>query len=189
MDRSLRHRTDAELLAVAETNREAFAELYRRHEALVVGYLARRSRDPELAADLAAETFVVALAKASRYRDEHGSAAGWLLGIAQNCCWRRCAAGAPKTVRAAGWGVAPLALDDEALERVDALADAGPGSALLAALETLPAEQRDAIRAHVLNDAPYDELAQRLGTQPATVRQRVHRGLARMRTTLEGNGP
>jgi RNA polymerase sigma factor (sigma-70 family) len=57
---------------------------------------------------------------------------------------------------------------------------------MLRALAALPAGQREAIRAHVLDEQPYSELAGRLGVPEATVRQRVSRGLARLRTTLEG---
>jgi DNA-directed RNA polymerase specialized sigma24 family protein len=46
---------DAELVVLAHEEPGAFGELYRRHETLVLGYLARRTRDPEMAADLGAE--------------------------------------------------------------------------------------------------------------------------------------
>lgn len=69
---------------------------------------------------------------------------------------------------------------------MEALADAqDPANALLAALEALPATQREAVRAHVLHDLSYQELAHRLGVPAATVRQRVSRGLTRIRTRLQ----
>jgi RNA polymerase sigma factor (sigma-70 family) len=77
---------------------------------------------------------------------------------------------------------------DASLERVEALIDAAdPTNPLLAALAALPETQREAVRAHVLDEQPYAELAQRLGIPEATVRQRVSRGLARLRTILEGS--
>src|ERR671928_142087 len=51
-------RTDEDLL-VANTP-EAFGEFYDRHARTVLGYFARRTRDPEVAADLTAETFASA---------------------------------------------------------------------------------------------------------------------------------
>jgi RNA polymerase sigma factor (sigma-70 family) len=59
----------------------------------------------------------------------------------------------------------------------------------LMALDELPEAQREAIRAHVLDEEPYADLASRLGVSEATVRQRVSRGLGRLRTTLEGRRP
>jgi RNA polymerase sigma factor (sigma-70 family) len=87
-------------------------------------------------------------------------------------------------------GVERVALSDGSAERVEALIDAqDPANPLLRALDALPPGQRDAVRAHVLEEQPYSELAGRLGVPEATVRQRVSRGLARLRTTLEGRQP
>jgi RNA polymerase sigma factor (sigma-70 family) len=80
-----------------------------------------------------------------------------------------------------------VAIGDESLERVEALIDAaGESPRLREALSALPAAQRDAIYAHVLQERPYPDVASELGVTEPTVRQRVSRGLARMRTTLEG---
>jgi hypothetical protein len=49
--------TDEALLLAARTDTDAFTQFYRRHAGTVLGYLVRRTRDPELGADLTAETF------------------------------------------------------------------------------------------------------------------------------------
>src|SRR5215218_2646367 len=59
----------------------SFELLNRRHAEPLLGYFARRTADPELAADLCAETFAAALASRRRYRPERGAAAAWLYGI------------------------------------------------------------------------------------------------------------
>jgi hypothetical protein len=70
--------TDGELLRlVAGGDRAAFSTLYVRHETIVAGYLVRRTRDPELAADLTAETFAAAILGAGGFRDEGQSATSW----------------------------------------------------------------------------------------------------------------
>ena len=51
--------------------------------------------------------------------------------------------------------------------------------AATARLAELPADQREAVAAHVLHDRGYRELATALNTSEAVVRQRVSRGLAR----------
>src|SRR5919202_1473860 len=58
-----------------------FELFYVRHVDPLLGFFMRRTRDPELAADLTAETFAAALASRRRFRPEAGSAAGWLYGI------------------------------------------------------------------------------------------------------------
>ena len=73
-------KTDEELL-VADTP-EAFAEFYRRHARTVLGYFARRTHDPEAAADLTAETFASALVARRRFQPADTPAIGWLYMIA-----------------------------------------------------------------------------------------------------------
>jgi hypothetical protein len=43
--------TDEALLLAARTDAQAFTQFYRRHAAMVLGYLVRRTRDPELGRD------------------------------------------------------------------------------------------------------------------------------------------
>jgi RNA polymerase sigma factor (sigma-70 family) len=68
------------------------------------------------------------------------------------------------------------------LRRVETLV-AG-GAWLSEVLAGLPADQRDAIRARVLDDRDYDEIASELETSSLVIRQRVSRGLARLRRQL-----
>lgn len=179
--------TDAQLLRRTARDPEAFAELYRRHETIVVGYLVRRTRDPELAADLASETFATALLRANRFRDEEPSAVGWLLGIARHALLHTWERGRTERRALDRLGLERLDLSDESLVRVDALTDdSDPNNALLVALDELPEDQRHAIRSRVLEERSYEELATELGVPAATVRQRVSRGVTRMRTTLTG---
>ena len=78
-----------------------------------------------------------------------------------------------------------LSISDASLERVEAFIDAEhPDNPLLALLAALPPEQRDAVRAHVLEERPYRELADELKVGPATLRQRVSRGLAHLRDAI-----
>jgi DNA-directed RNA polymerase specialized sigma24 family protein len=56
-------KTDRQLLEEARGGRgEMFEIVYRRHHAVVLAFLARRVQQPELAADLMAETFASLLA-------------------------------------------------------------------------------------------------------------------------------
>src|SRR3954463_16800174 len=72
--------SDEELLTSRELG--SFAVFYRAHVEELLGFFCRRTRDPELAADLTAETFAAALAGRRRYRPEAPPAGGWLYGIA-----------------------------------------------------------------------------------------------------------
>ena len=72
--------SDSELLSATDTR--SFELFYRRNFEAILGFFARRTRDPELAADLTAETFAAALTARRRYRPGQGHADSWLFSIA-----------------------------------------------------------------------------------------------------------
>lgn len=74
-------RTDEELLIAAPQDVEAFATFYRRHEREVLAFFQRRTHDPEMAADLTAETFAAALLAAPRFRRASAPPVAWLFGL------------------------------------------------------------------------------------------------------------
>src|ERR1700722_4497031 len=77
-------RSDAELLTAAVQDADAFAVFYRRHVRSVLGVLARRLGDAELAADVTAEVFAAALRGCGSYDAARGPADRWLFGIVGN---------------------------------------------------------------------------------------------------------
>jgi DNA-directed RNA polymerase specialized sigma24 family protein len=87
-----------------------------------------------------------------------------------------------ETFAAAVGALEPIVLDDEALARVDELA---AGADLEAALAALPAAEREAIEGRVVGERGYAELADELRCSEAVVRQRVSRGLRRLRSAME----
>ena len=181
-------RSDDELLlATATGDAEAFAVFYRRHVGEVLGYLARWTGSYELAADLTGEAFAGALLGCRRYRPGGAPALAWLLGIAHNKLRESARHGRIAQRARERLGIPPLALDDEGLLRVEELASAG--DLALKLLERLPAAQRQAVRARVLEERPYDELAAELECSEQVVRQHVSRGLKRLRTQCPRPSP
>lgn len=173
-----------ELVArVARGDEEAFAALYRVYLPLVLRWSVRAVGDPELAADLTAEVFAAALLASRRYRSEAGPVGAWLIGIAHNKLResrrrRRVEDSARRRL-----GLEPVALTDADLERVEELV--GMDGRLEALLAELPAEQRDAVVARVIDERPYKEIAVELRCSTSVVRQRVSRGLRSLRSELE----
>ena len=182
-------RSDEELLRAADP--EAFAAFYRRHVSALLAFLLRRTGDPELAADLCAETFAAALDGAARFDPARGPAVGWLFGIARRLLGRALARGRVEDRARRRLGMAPLLLSDEALERVEALAALeSTVVALHRALDALPRDQRAAVEARVVDERPYAEIALASRTSESAVRQRVSRGLAGLRARLDrGEAP
>ncbi|WP_053227613.1 RNA polymerase sigma factor [Solirubrobacter soli] len=180
-------RSDDDLLAATRAEPEAFAVFYRRHVTVLLAYFARRTRDAELAADLTAETFAAALSGAHRHRPEKGPAIAWLYGIARRQLAEAARRGAVEDRARRRLGMDPITLTDEGLERVEALATADASARLLhEGLAALPPDQRDAVLARVLEEQDYAEIATRARTSESVVRKRVSRGLAGLRSRLEG---
>ena len=170
-------RTDGELLVATAADPEAFGVFYRRHVRGVLSFFRRRVDTGELAFDLTAETFAAALEAAPRYQPRPEPARGWLYGIAWNKLHEARRRGRADDAARRGLGMAPIVLTDEGLERLEALA----GGPALGLLEALPSEQRDAVRARVVDERPYEEIAAELQCSESVVRQRVSRGVRTMR--------
>ena len=75
---------DEALLESALREPAAFGAFYRRHEDRVLSYFLARVGEPEVAADLTAETFAAVLASSHRFRRRKEPATAWLFGIARN---------------------------------------------------------------------------------------------------------
>jgi RNA polymerase sigma factor (sigma-70 family) len=179
-------RSDAELLRRSGRDPEAFGVFYDRHAATVLAYFQRRTACAESAADLTAETFATAFCSRRRYRDQGVPAIAWVLGIA-----RHLLADSIRNERIEGrarkrLGIERLELDDEALRRIEELADlASVRERLDAALAELPPDSAEAVRLRVDAELPYAEVARRLGCTEGAARVRVARALTKLADSLE----
>ena len=174
--------SDEELLAGRDG--ASFALFYRHHVDAMLGFFSRRTRDAELAADLTAETFAAALAGRAQYRPEVGGAASWLFAIAMNKLVDAQRRGSAEQRARRRMGMERIALDDEDIARINALGD-DPG--VTRWLETLDHDQREAIRAHVVDERSYEEIAASEHVSQAVVRKRVSRGLAVVRHRMRNH--
>jgi RNA polymerase sigma-70 factor (ECF subfamily) len=183
-------RTDSELLIASRTEPEAFTELYRRHAEDLLRYFARRTLDPETAAELTAETFAEAFASRANYRDQQGvNGVAWLYGIARHRLGRFFRAGRVDAAARRKLGMPERELPPEDYERIEDLIDFAPiREALVEALHTLNDDQREAMRLRVIDGLGYPEVAQRLRCTEQNARQRVSRGLRKIALLLQERG-
>ena len=161
--------------------REDFERFYRANLKVVLSYCVARTRDPELAADLAAETFAAALTARDGYAPAQGSARRWLLGIAAHKTSDALRRGHVQRRAQRQLGMAEITWSEDDLAYVTSIA---PGSLDLVLAE-LPEDQRRAVQAHVVDELGYGEIAQVTGVSEQTVRKRVSRGLAALRRQLD----
>jgi RNA polymerase sigma factor (sigma-70 family) len=160
--------------------RDDFAAFYRAHLDMVLSFCFARTRDAELSADIAAEVFAAALQARGGYRADSGSPRQWLLGIAAHKTADAQRAGHAEHRARQALGIVEITWTEDDLNHV---LDVGhrPAAELL---ETLPRQQRDAVRARVLHERGYPDIARGAGVSEQLVRQRVSRGLATLRRRL-----
>ena len=169
-------RTDEDLLLSGDP--EDFGLFYDRYVDMLLGYFARRVHDPEIAADLTAETFAAALASRRRFRRSATPAVAWLIAQHKLADYRRRGAAEDRMRRRLGIERVPVGEDDR--EMIALLGS----DAAWQLIDELPPEQREAVRAHILDDKPYPEIARAADTSEAVVRKRVSRGLGALRQRM-----
>jgi RNA polymerase sigma factor (sigma-70 family) len=178
-------REDEQLLARhAAGDPDAFVQYYRRNLPRVLSFFLRRTRDPELTADLTAEVFAAALIAAPRFQLGETPASAWLYGIAAHKLSDSRRRGQVEDHARRRLSMEPLAIDDLELERVEEIARRSP-SELDAAIAELPDEQRTAVLARVVDERPYPEIAAEMNCSEMLVRQRVSRGLRQLRARIK----
>ena len=182
-------RSDSELLTVSATEPGAFAVLYRRHAEDLLSYFARRTLDPEAAAELTAETFAQAFASRTTYRDTGANGVAWLYGVARHQLGRFFRSGRIDRAARRKLGMPERELPPADYERIEDLVDfAAIRGAIVKAMGTLREDHREALRHRVIEELGYPEVARRLGCSEANARQRVSRGLRKLALVLQEQG-
>lgn len=162
-----------------------FEAAFQEHFAPVYRFICRRV-GPDLAEDLAADTFATAYRRRASYQPGRGSLRAWLYGIAANVLrnhWRA-------EERLLALDAQLLAEDDTAaaMAIVDVVNDRLIASSLApriaAALQTLTAEQREVLLLYAWAELSHDEIAAALEIAPGTARSRLSRARASLRQQL-----
>jgi RNA polymerase sigma-70 factor (ECF subfamily) len=166
---------------------EEFEQVYLRNVEVLMGYFARRCRDPHTVADLTSETFVRAMDGFASFDSRRGSDRAWLFGIAAHVFARHCeqSAGGRDAVARLG-GHRPL--DEDEIEELAGRIDAErEGAALMQRYARLPAVERAAIELVDLEGLTPKEAALALGVSRVAFRQRLSRARSRLRKEHEDN--
>jgi RNA polymerase sigma-70 factor, ECF subfamily len=172
----------------------AFNQLVLRYQQIVYGTVLRMLGDPDTAADVTQDTFLAAFRAINSYRGG-ASFRAWLLRIGSNMAcdhWRR-------VQRHPAESLEFLTEEDEvhSADVLGALASPGiegnPEEILLTqelqaviqqGLEEIPLDQRVAVVLCDVQGLSYEEIAESTQTSMGTVRSRISRGRAKLRTYL-----
>lgn len=161
-----------------DAQQQRFEQLFNETRADLLAYALRRTSTPEEAADILAETFLIAWRKLDTL-PPGDKARLWLFGVARNLLRQ-----GRRRERAVHTTVEQLRQ-----ELRDALAtfsppEAEPSSALTAALESLPDPQREVILLTAWEELSPREIAAVTGAPVNLVRVRLHRARARLKRAL-----
>ena len=162
----------------------SFDEVFADELPPLLRYLRRRV-GPEVAEDVAASTFAIALKRWDSF-DQARPVRPWLYGIAANLMrhhWRD----EERKLRAyAKTGVDPVSVDDNAaIDRADA---ARLKRDLASALRFLRPRDREILLLHAWADLSNQEIAEALSVPVGTVKSRLHRSREKLRNRLTAIG-
>jgi RNA polymerase sigma-70 factor (ECF subfamily) len=184
--------TDADLVAqMVSGDRDAFAALYRRHQATVYRFSRQMLGSKEAAEDVTQEVFMALARNAPRYQPSLGSLSTYLYGITRNMVFQR----HKRTRSRAEVDVADLNdQESRALAiSIDPLGDLSRAQAiheLRLEILRLPVHYREAIVLCELNGRSYEEAASIVRCPVGTIRSRLSRAKAllaeRCRAAMHG---
>ncbi|GIF22847.1 DNA-directed RNA polymerase sigma-70 factor [Paractinoplanes tereljensis] len=160
-----------------------FTAIFDRHYRNIYAYVARRL-GPDLAEDVASETFLIAFDRRHSYDPARGDARPWLYGIASNLVARHVRAESRRyraMARAGAHELGGLEHDDAVAGRLDAAAVRGK---LAKALARLPEPVRAVLLLVAWAGLNQQEAAVALGIPAGTARSRLHRARQEMRQAL-----
>jgi RNA polymerase sigma-70 factor, ECF subfamily len=162
----------------AQGDVEAFEALFRQLQGEVYGWIVRIVRDPGLAEDLTVETFWRMYRARARF-DPGRPIGAWARRIATNAALDHLRARPPETELLADPPDAPspdAALQREMREQIQR------------AFCRLPANLRVAAMLALVEERPYQEIADTLGTSVGAVKLRVFRAVRQLRKHLNRMG-
>jgi len=169
--------TERALVARAQRDAAAFAEIYRSHCHAITGYIARRIGDRHTADDLVAEVFLTAMRALPRYRYRGVPLRAWLYRIATNTVNR--------WARRNSWrSKVTLGLEPGTLEPRSGEAPAGDAEWARRAMLRLSPKHQSVLALYYLEDLSVEEVAVVLGCRVGTVKSRLSRARDALRERL-----
>ncbi|MGH3375429.1 MAG: RNA polymerase sigma factor [Actinoallomurus sp.] len=170
--------------AVDEAARPAdeFTALYDQHFRDIYRYIAGRlGRD--VADDIAADTFLIALRRRHTFDAERGAVRPWLFGIATKLVAQH-RRQETRRYRALGRVGREEVTDSHETRVVNWVTAEGLQPRLAKAIAALSAAERDVLLLSALSELSHEEIAQALGIPYGTVGSRLSRARRKVRATL-----
>jgi RNA polymerase sigma-70 factor (ECF subfamily) len=178
---------DVELLRrIARQDRDAFAEFYDRHSALMYSVACKILNDSTDAQDVVQEAFVQIWEKAAAFDPKLGRAASWAAILTRNKAIDRIRASQRRS-RLNDEAGTEMAIAQEADATVnEAVHGHDKAKIIQTAIVELPSEQRQAIELAYFSGLTQNEISEKLNQPLGTIKARIRRGLLKLRDQMEG---
>lgn len=167
---------------------EQFNALVRLYEGRVYNLCYRMLGDADSAADAAQDAFLSAFRNLKGFRG--GSFRSWILRIATNTCYdvlryRQRRRSVSLNTEPEDEDDSPLQIADQSETPDDFALRRELAAAIQQGLDSLPEDQRAVVILSDIQGLAYDEIAQITNTNLGTVKSRISRGRARLRSALK----
>jgi len=180
-------RDDVLLRKSAKGDEDAFACLYRRHQASIYRFALRMTGSPWAAEEIVQDVFMTLVREPRKYDPERGALGAFLYGVARNRVMKH-RERIPRELPLEESGEMPAEilgrLADHRTPAHWAECDERRNQVRAAVLE-LPVEFREAVVLCELEELSYEEAAKALDCPIGTIRSRLHRGRALLLAKLE----
>lgn len=168
----------AELIEEARTNYNAFSLLYRRHYDALFKYCIHRLFDRHLAEDITSQVFLRVVEKFNTFKGTEKQFRGWLYVIATNFINEHLR-------KAAVNKKAENYLKENPQKHNNDIEDkAAKLEFLKNAIHSLKPKYQTIITLHFFEKMKTEQIAETLGTTPATVRSQLSRGVEKLRKKM-----
>jgi RNA polymerase sigma-70 factor (ECF subfamily) len=183
---------EALMIRFQRGDRAAFTLLVRKHQTALYNFALRHLRSASLAEEVVQDAFVRVVHSAAEFKHE-ARFSTWLYTIARNLCIDQSRKNALRRhpsldapMRAEGTD-GPTLGDQTADGRANVERAAGATELrerVLAAIETLPDEQREVFLMREVSNLPFKEIAEIVGASENTVKSRMRYALERLQAAL-----
>jgi RNA polymerase sigma-70 factor, ECF subfamily len=165
--------------------KEAFQELISRYHPFVYKYLFRISDNNLIVDDLVQEAFIKMIKGIDKF-DLYGNAkfSTYLITIAKNCYIDYYRKEKKRTSEVSIDELSNIEASGTSIQEL--IANKLYNESVLALLENLTEDQRIAIKLKYIEDLTLKEIGEILNIEPKTIKSRIHNGIVKLRSMIEG---
>jgi RNA polymerase sigma-70 factor (ECF subfamily) len=186
--RSLEDARDHELVRRVKAGDEgAFRDLFRRYGPMANGLAVRMVRHPFVAEEIVQEAFLSLWRDPAAYREDRGTFRSWLMSTVHHRAVDAIRREEAQRRRSREAQLVDLVLEDIGQSVVEEAHAAGSRARVRAALQDIPAEQRQVLLMMYFEGKTQSQVAEELDLPLGTVKSRTLLGMRRLRTMLVEN--